>query len=138
MNRRIPDRSHAEILRHRLHLLAWWREAGRVHPGGLVPLQTAARILGVQARRVRQLIDEGRLPVVEMPDGAQTDRFIPLDALFMAPSSLDRGRPLERRPGAGYPTRRGPIPNIYGTTGDGSTECRNLAQFRETSAETPK
>lgn len=108
----------AERLRHRMHMLAWWREQLRLHPGGLEPLATAARILGVQRQRVHQLVESGRLPSITMPGGnTQTDRFVPLDALLMAPSALDQGRPLRMNPDKGYLSRSRPTPNIYGRGG---------------------
>lgn len=106
----------AELLRRRLYLLAWWREALRVHPGGLVPVGTAARILGVSRQRVAQLIAAGRIPVLDMPGPSKLDRFIPADALLMIASRADQGRPLRPNPDKGYPTRRVPTPNIYGST----------------------
>ncbi|MBL4882948.1 MAG: hypothetical protein JKY95_00245 [Planctomycetaceae bacterium] len=81
-------------LKQRHSSLAWWVRMMRDHPGGVVPIPTAARMLSVTSNRVRQLIDDGRLLVVDgMPGGNERDRFIPVDQLIDAPFAMTRGRP---------------------------------------------
>ena len=64
------------------------------HPGGLVNIATAARILAVSRTRMHKLVRLKQLPVIEgMPNGGPTDRFIPIDALIGAPSPAHTGRP---------------------------------------------
>lgn len=92
-------RSKAETLRHRLLCLSWWRGIMVRYPGGIVPVCTAARILGVSRQRVRQLIDVHRLPLIDdMPGGNPADVFIPIDALLGAPMAIDTGRPMSLDP----------------------------------------
>lgn len=84
---------YARRMRRRLDALSWWRSVARDHPGGVVPIPTAARILGVQRRRVAELVAEGRLRVVDgMPGGSSRDRFVPVDDLIGAPFREERGR----------------------------------------------
>ncbi|GEM_PF-6965116 len=91
----MPTRSK-KLLQIRQHrsALEWWTYQHHKHPLGLVPIPTAARMLGVSTRRVRSLIQDGRLDVVEgMPGGNSRDRFIPGVQLINAPFALNRGRP---------------------------------------------
>ena len=74
--------------------LSWWLRAAQEYPHGVVPIPTAARILGVTPNRVRNLIDEGRVRVLEgMPGGTARDRFVPIIDLVDAPFHMTRGRP---------------------------------------------
>lgn len=64
------------------------------YPGGVVSIPVAARMMSVSTTRIRELIGEGRLPVIEdMPCGEEHDRFVPVDALFGLPTLLETGRP---------------------------------------------
>ncbi len=81
-------------LKQRHSSIAWWVRSMRDYPNGVVPIPTAARMLSVSTNRVRQLIDEGRITVLEgMPGGNDRDRFIPVDQLIDAPFAMTRGRP---------------------------------------------
>ncbi len=81
-------------IRNRNECIAWWVRTFAANPSGLVPIPTAARVLGVSTTRVRALINEGRLTVIEgMPGGNTRDRFIPLEQLITAPFGMDAGRP---------------------------------------------
>lgn len=83
------DRRLARLLQHRIDCAAWWREQLQQHPGGLVTISTAARMLGVSRERVLYLIRRGRLPVVQgCPTEHRLDRFVPVDALLAAPTPL--------------------------------------------------
>lgn len=91
--RNIPVSAVRQVRQHRESLAWWFRVAGEF-PGGVVPVPTAARMLGVSSRRMRALIDAGRLRVVEgMPGGTERDRFIPAVDLINGPFVLDRGQP---------------------------------------------
>lgn len=82
-------------LRDRLQRLGWWRGVIRAHPGGVVPVGTAARILGVSIQRIDKLAQDDRITIVSgMPGGNRQDRFVPLDELFYAPTPLEAGRPM--------------------------------------------
>lgn len=82
-----------QVRQHR-QSLAWWFRASAAFPGGLVPLPTAARMLGVSPRRVRALVDEGRIRLIDgMPGGSDRDRFVPVVDLIDGPFVLDRGQP---------------------------------------------
>ncbi len=71
----------------------------REHPFGVVPISTAAKILHVTPNRVRSLIKESRLRVVDdMPGGSTHDRFVPVEDLLDAPFAMTRGRPGEFGP----------------------------------------
>ncbi len=81
-------------LKQRHSSIAWWLRTMRDYPGGVVPIPTAARMLSVSPNRVRQLISEGRLTIIDgMPGGNERDRFIPVDELVDAPFAMTRGRP---------------------------------------------
>lgn len=61
---------------------------------GIVPIPTAARVLGVTPQRVRSLIRQGRLTLINgMPGGIRNDQFIPVKELINAPFAMTRGRP---------------------------------------------
>ena len=86
-------------LKQRHSSIAWWVRMMRDHPYGVVPIPTAARMLSVTPNRIRALIDEGRLSIVEgMPGSNNRDRFIPVDQLIDAPFAMTRGRPGEFGP----------------------------------------
>ena len=81
-------------LRQQRAALAWWASVAAAFPLGVVPLPTAARMLGVSTRRVRAMIENGRLRLVEgMPGGTERDRFVHVVDLIDAPFVLNRGRP---------------------------------------------
>lgn len=81
-------------VRQRLAALSWLRGVMTQHPGGIVPVPTACRVLGVSSKRMRDLIAEGKVPVVEgMPGGGERDRFVPIDSLINLPIAANRGRP---------------------------------------------
>jgi hypothetical protein len=81
-------------LKQRHNALAWWARVSKNHPLGVVPVSTAARILHVTPNRVRQLIKNGRIRVLDdMPGGSSHDRFIPIEDLLDAPFAMTRGRP---------------------------------------------
>ncbi len=89
------SRYYARTLAARLELFSWWRETMRQHPGGLVPVGQAARMLRVTRAQMNRLVASNRFTIVTMPGGAaKLDRFIPVDQLMRAPTSLTRGRPL--------------------------------------------
>ncbi len=97
-------------LRRRCLAVSWLLRMGV----SAVPMGTASRVLGVTRGRVRQLIEEGRLPIVgPMPRGQRVDRFIPVAALLEAPDDLSRGRPLMPGDGEKSPTRDVPRPNSW-------------------------
>lgn len=97
------DRNEIARLTHRMQALAWWRVVMTTFPGGVVPIDTASRILGVTRSRVYQLIKDGRLPLVEgMPGGTKPDKFIPLDALIASPTAAYMGRPVGYKAGQRY------------------------------------
>jgi hypothetical protein len=82
-----------QVKQHRA-ALAWWLAQAQAHPLGIVPIPTAARMLGVTPNRVHGLIQEGRLRVVDgMPGGNPRDRFVPVLDLVDAPFNMTRGRP---------------------------------------------
>jgi hypothetical protein len=86
-------------LKQRHNALAWWTAQMRHHPTGIVPIPTAARILGVSPKRIHRLIVEGRFTVIsDMPGGNDRDRFIPIEELINAPFGMMRGRPGEYGP----------------------------------------
>jgi len=89
------DNAHyVRQLKQRHNSIAWWVRMMRDHPSGVVPIPTAARMLSVTPNRIRALIDEGRLSVIEgLPGGNGRDRFIPVDQLIDAPFAMTRGRP---------------------------------------------
>lgn len=90
-------------LKQRHSSIAWWVRVHREYPNGIVPIPTAARMLSVSTQRVRALIADGRLSVVDgMPGGNERDRFIPLDQLIDAPFAMTRGRPGEFGPEKRY------------------------------------
>lgn len=73
--------------------IAWWVRVMKEHPYGVVPVPTVARMMSVTTNRVRSLIDQGRLSVVDgMPGGNERDRFIPVDELIDAPFAMIRDR----------------------------------------------
>ena len=81
-------------LKQRHESLAWWARTSKNYPLGVVPISTAARILHVTPNRVRQLIKESRLSVLDsMPGGSSHDRFVPVEDLLDAPFAMTRGRP---------------------------------------------
>jgi hypothetical protein len=81
-------------IRQRFDSLSWWRERMREHPGGIVPLNVAARMLGVTGRRLRVLERLGRLSTIRgMPGSLKGDRFVAVDELLRAPFRLNRGQP---------------------------------------------
>lgn len=83
-------------LKQRHKSISWWIRVHRDHPNGIVPIPTAARMLSVSTNRVRALIEEGRLSVIDgMPGGNNRDRFIPIEQLIDAPFAMTRGRPGE-------------------------------------------
>jgi hypothetical protein len=83
----------ARMLQHRLRAFAWWAGIMHKYPRGVVSVGVAGRILGVSKSRMNQLIEQGRLPLIDdMPGGKPTDRFIPIEALLGAPTPLDMGR----------------------------------------------
>lgn len=82
-----------QIRTHRA-AVRWWLEVRERFPAGVVPIATASRVLSVSPRRIRSLIEEGRIRVIEgMPGGTDRDRFVPLVDLVDAPFTLNRGRP---------------------------------------------
>lgn len=82
-----------QVRQHR-SALAWWLRVQHQYPMGIVPVPTAARILGVSGRRLRSLVEEGRIRIVEgMPGGTDRDKFVPVLDLIDGPFTLDRGRP---------------------------------------------
>lgn len=88
-----PAAAVRQVRQHR-QALAWWVRIQHQYPLGIVPVPTAARILGVSARRLRSLVDEGRIRVVEgMPGGTDRDKFVPVLDLIDGPFVLDRGQP---------------------------------------------
>lgn len=91
----LTDKSaHVKQLNQRHASLAWWARMREQYPMGLIPVTTAARVLGVTHRRVYALIEEGRLRLVDdMPGGNDRDRFIPFTDLLDAPYGMTRGRP---------------------------------------------
>lgn len=85
-------KSTVRRLSHRLRCFAYWRGTIGSWPGGLVPVGTAARMLGVSRTRLWSLIRAGRVPVFAMPTGSPADRLIPVDALMGLSSGADTGR----------------------------------------------
>ena len=86
--------AYIKQLTQRHESLAWWAETSKNNPLGVVPISTAARILHVTPNRVRALIKEGRLSVIDnMPGGSNHDRFVPILDLLNAPFAMTRGRP---------------------------------------------
>lgn len=85
---------HVRQLKQRHSSTAWWARQLAEHPLGIVPIPTAARMLRVTPQRVKALIEQGRLRVVEdMPGGNSRDRFIPFVDLLDAPFAMTRGSP---------------------------------------------
>ncbi len=81
-------------LRQRQQSLVWWIMAREKHPLGMVPIATAARMMGLSRTRMHNLIKLGRVRVVEgMPGGGRIDRFIPIEDLMRAPMKAMGGRP---------------------------------------------
>ncbi len=81
-------------IKNRNAALAWLVKTNTEYPLGLVPITTAARVLGVTPNRVHQLIEYEQIRVVEgMPNGTRRDRFIPVEDLIDAPFAMARGRP---------------------------------------------
>lgn len=101
-------------MRQRLLALSWWRAVLHRYPGGVVPLATAGRILGISPRRMAQYVAAGRVLLVEgMPGGSPADRFVPIDFLFAMPTRLDVGRPTGYTGGEEYLRSRGARPNPW-------------------------
>lgn len=87
----MDDRARIQI-RQRLDALAWFRDVQRQHPGGIVPVSVAARILSVSGSRVRFLQRSGRLTRISgLPGGSSRDVFVSLDELLMAPFVAEVG-----------------------------------------------
>lgn len=87
------SRAVRQVKQHRA-AVAWWLRTMAEHPTGVVPIPTAARVLGVTPTRIHALIEEGRLRCVEgMPGGTNRDRFVPLIDLVDGPFAMTRGRP---------------------------------------------
>lgn len=87
------SRGVRQVKQHRA-ALAWWVRVHHAFPLGVVPIPTAARMLGVSPRRVRSLVEDKRIRVVDgMPGGTDRDRFIPVIDLIDAPFVLNRGQP---------------------------------------------
>lgn len=82
----------AEVLAHRLRSFAAFRDMLQAFPGGLVPVATAARMLGVSRQRLSTLIAQGRVPVLALPTGSDADQLVPVDCLIGMPTPLDSGR----------------------------------------------
>ena len=86
--------AYIKQLKQRHNALAWWARTSKEHPLGVVPISTAARILHVTPNRVRQLIKDSRIRVLDsMPGGSSHDRFVPVEDLLDAPFAMTRGRP---------------------------------------------
>ena len=87
--------NHRDVqqLQQRREALAWWRAQERRY-GQLIPFSVIPRILGISRTRLYQLVENGDLRIVTgMPGGLKTDRFVPLDDLYLAPFAAERGRP---------------------------------------------
>lgn len=93
---RMREMDKAEIarqLRQRRDATTWWAAQVSDHPFGLVPFNTASRVLDISPTRLRHLIEEGRVRLVEgMPGGNVRDKFIPFVDLLAAPSLVEAGR----------------------------------------------
>ncbi len=88
-----PVAAVRQVRQHRA-ALAWWVRVQHQYPLGIVPVPTAARMLGVSGRRLRSLVEEGRIRLIEgMPGGTDRDKFVPVLDLIDGPFTLDRGRP---------------------------------------------
>lgn len=105
---RRADWRASQRLAHRLRCFAYWRGVLSSWPGGLVPVGTAARMLGVSRARLWALMRSGRVPVLEMPTGAKADRLVPVDALMGLGAPTDAGRGHWKAPSD--PDRVGSIP----------------------------
>lgn len=86
------DRRIADLLAWRLRCFACWRGVQQGWPGGVVPIGTAARMLGVSGQRLRGLVAAGRVPAFTLPTGSPHDRIVPVDVLMGLGSPLDSGR----------------------------------------------
>lgn len=95
-------------LAHRLRCFAYWRGVLASWPGGLVPVGTAARMLGVSRARLWALMREGRVSVLELPTWVRADRLVPVDALMGLGTPTDAGRGHWKM--AENPDRIGSIP----------------------------
>lgn len=91
---RMSKSSNVKQLKQRHSCAAWWARVMHRYPLGVVPIPTAARMLHITPQRVRALIDQGRLRVIDdMPGGTDRDRFVPFIDLLDAPFAMTRGRP---------------------------------------------
>lgn len=103
----------AHRLRNRLRALAWWASVDAEYPGGVVPVSTAARVLGCRRQNVERLIADGKLRLVQgMPGGGPRDKFVPVADLFTAPTGLEAGRAWSRDIGTGAMVREPTPPTI--------------------------
>jgi len=75
-----------------MRCFACYRGVAQAWPGGVVPVGTAARMLGLSRQRFRKLMQAGRVPFFEMPTGSEADRLVPVDFLMGLSSPLDSGR----------------------------------------------
>jgi len=87
----VSDRDLWQV-HHRQACLVWLRSVMSKHPGGIVLVHTAATVLGVTTRRVRDLAESGKLTIVRAPWGGKFDQFVPVDELIGAPMRLFVGR----------------------------------------------
>lgn len=79
----------------RLRAVSWWRAVMAIYPGGVVPMGTASRVLGVSRKRMNELVRDGTVPLVEgMPGGGRRDRFVPVDALIGLATTMQPGKPV--------------------------------------------
>lgn len=103
----------AHRLRNRLRALAWLARVDAEYPGGVVPITTAARVLGCRRQNVERLIADGKLRLVHgMPGGGPRDKFVPVADLYTAPTGLEAGRAWSREIGTGALVREPTSPEI--------------------------
>lgn len=103
----------AHRLRNRLRALAWLAKIDAEYPGGVVPVATAARVLGCRRQNVERLIADGKLRLVQgMPGGSPRDKFVPVVDLYTAPTGLEAGRAWSRDIGTGKLVREPTPPEI--------------------------
>jgi hypothetical protein len=105
----------AYTLRHRLRAQAWFSAMTARHPGGIVTVGKAAKMLNVSPQHVRRLIADGKLPSFPAPSEIG-GTWIPVAALLGAPTPLERGRPRLRTTGNPLGSRAMSRPNLYPAT----------------------
>lgn len=121
----------AVLLAHRIRCFACYRGVAQAWPGGVVPVGTAARMLGMSRQRFRKLMVAGRVPFFEMPTGSESDRLVPVDFLMGLSSPLDSGRGRNHHlPETEH--RRGSVPkNIFEEAANAASEPPPEGQNRK-------